>query len=324
MANTEGKGLLSFAESIEAARSVVAEANAETDATLAAQAPADAVPVVDQVSPQDVLEHPQAPTEAVSTESTSMFDDVADALLTPNPFGEEATPRPTNAVTPETTVPIDGHGEVTVAELTNGYLRQADYTKKTQELAEQRKAFEAESAAASKLMDALKNDPAGTIASLAVEVGLIQESDLRADVISRINQDHRVPSREEMERQIEERAKALVEADPRIQEAEDARLMKQVEDQFAELERIHGVKFSERDQEAILQNAVNMGTMRIDLAYLDLKQKADTIRSQRQTAAASAPQTSQAGRVTDSTNTQPETPPSNMREAWARAKAQLS
>jgi hypothetical protein len=47
--------------------------------------------------------------------------------------------------TAEVTVEIDGKAtKVTVQELRNGYLRQSDYTRKTQQLAEQRKALEPE------------------------------------------------------------------------------------------------------------------------------------------------------------------------------------
>jgi len=39
---------------------------------------------------------------------------------------------------------VNGKQEVTLSDLTEGYMRQSDYTKKTMELAEQRKAFEGE------------------------------------------------------------------------------------------------------------------------------------------------------------------------------------
>ena len=55
---------------------------------------------------------------------------------------DEAAPLPDTA---KVTVEIDGKAqEVTVQELKNGYLRQSDYTRKTQQLAEQRKALEPE------------------------------------------------------------------------------------------------------------------------------------------------------------------------------------
>ncbi len=321
MPETQGRSTLSFAEAVEAARSEIAQANAATDAALEGVAPDEPVTVVDQAE-ADVLEHaPKFADEATKTAEPFMFEDVADDLIKPNPFegvGEDKDIR-------EQFVTVDGFEQpIQVAELVNGYLRQADYTRKTQALAEERKQFEAESAAANKLMDALKQDPAGTIASLAVNVGLIQESDLTVDLVTRINRDHRVPSREEMESQLDERARAMLESDPRIQEAEDLRIQRQVEASFKEIEDTHSVTLSGRDKEAILQQAVEMQTMRLDLAFLALKSKADKIRAERQAAAQAAPQAPTAGKVADSTATQPDTPPSSIREAWARASAATS
>lgn len=62
--------------------------------------------------------------------------------------------QPTVEETKPITVEIDGK-EVTIEELKNGYLRQADYTRKTQQLANQRKEVED----AVKLHEHLKNNP---------------------------------------------------------------------------------------------------------------------------------------------------------------------
>jgi len=62
--------------------------------------------------------------------------------------------QPTVEETKPITVEIDGK-EVTIEELKNGYLRQSDYTRKTQQLANQRKEFED----AIKLYEHLKNNP---------------------------------------------------------------------------------------------------------------------------------------------------------------------
>lgn len=69
------------------------------------------------------------------------------------PTTEETKPTTVEETKP-ITVEIDGK-EVTIEELKNGYLRQADYTRKTQQLANQRKEFED----AIKLYEHLKNNP---------------------------------------------------------------------------------------------------------------------------------------------------------------------
>jgi hypothetical protein len=63
-----------------------------------------------------------------------------------------------------TKVKINGaEVEVPLGEMANGYMRQADYTQKTQELAAQRKQIEW----ANSMREALANDPAATLRALA-------------------------------------------------------------------------------------------------------------------------------------------------------------
>lgn len=55
----------------------------------------------------------------------------------PNAGGEPATP---TAPSDDTEIEVDGQ-KMTVAELKSGYMRQSDYTRKTQEIAEERQKF---------------------------------------------------------------------------------------------------------------------------------------------------------------------------------------
>ncbi len=190
-------------------------------------------------------------------------------------------------------------------------------------MAEDRKAFSVENDAAVKLMEALRTDPAGTIASLAVKIGLVSEADLSYELVSKLNDAHAVPSREQVEAEIEARARALLDEDPRIREAEDQRLMAEINAQFSQIEQEIGKPLSDLDKDAILENAVRMETMRLDLAFMDLQKRADEIRAKRAAANQSAPQAPGAP-VSDSTSTQPSTPPKNIREAWERGKAAIT
>lgn len=71
----------------------------------------------------------------------------------------ETKPAEEKKIVDETKIPekieIDGIGEVTLEELKNGYLRTSDYTKKTQDVANQRR----ENEEAIKLMQELKRNP---------------------------------------------------------------------------------------------------------------------------------------------------------------------
>ncbi|REJ67618.1 MAG: hypothetical protein DWQ28_06475 [Proteobacteria bacterium] len=78
------------------------------------------------------------------------------------------------------TVKVDGEDiEVTLDELQNGYSRQQAYTKRSMELAEQRKAFEAEQAEVTQLRDAYAQQ-LDQLAAQIQQAGLQQEPDWRA------------------------------------------------------------------------------------------------------------------------------------------------
>lgn len=73
-------------------------------------------------------------------------------------------------------VQVDGQSvEVPYAELVAGYSRQADYTKKSQAVAEERKAMEGERSQmenAVRLYEQLQNDPEGTVNLLNEQLGI--------------------------------------------------------------------------------------------------------------------------------------------------------
>lgn len=95
------------------------------------------------------------PTEAATSTSdeTQPADqpsgDIEDAATGDQQATDEPATQPTQPEQPTFSVRVDGtEQKVTLDELLNGYQRTADYTKKTQTLAEQRKQAEAELAAA--------------------------------------------------------------------------------------------------------------------------------------------------------------------------------
>jgi len=71
---------------------------------------------------------------------------------------------------------VDGEEiEVPLSEALSGYQRQADYTRKTQELAEQRRQVQFAAA----LQEALQNDPASTVELLSQHYGVNQNQHLK-------------------------------------------------------------------------------------------------------------------------------------------------
>lgn len=87
---------------------------------------------------------------------------MADIAEQPEVEGTDATPTDSPAPAVDTTYRLPDGTEVTLSELEQGYLRQSDYTKKTQSLAQQR----AEAEQALRLMQALADDPMGTLTAL--------------------------------------------------------------------------------------------------------------------------------------------------------------
>ena len=104
----------------------------------------DAVTETEEVVEEEVLEEELEPSEDFEedVEDDEEFDEEDEEL------DEEQTNVEEEALQPQTfTVKVDGQEvEVTQEELVNGYSRQQDYTRKTQELAQQRKTIEQQQA----------------------------------------------------------------------------------------------------------------------------------------------------------------------------------
>jgi len=108
------------------------------------------------VEPEVTQDAPEAPETAVVTPEPTPD-------LQPQEVG---TPEPTDAPASSQTftVKVDGEDvQVSLDEALNGYMRQADYTRKTQEVAQQRE----ELSYAERIAQALEADPQGAVRALA-------------------------------------------------------------------------------------------------------------------------------------------------------------
>lgn len=109
----------------------------------------------DTTLPEEVA--PEAAAEAATPEGTPDIEAVPEA--------EAEVGAPTS---PTFTVTVDGETfEVSAEEAIKGYQRQADYTRKTQEVAREREAL----APAQQLWEAIENNPQQTVAALAAAYG---------------------------------------------------------------------------------------------------------------------------------------------------------
>lgn len=150
------------------------------------------------------------------------------------------------------TVKVDGEEvRVPLSEAVAGYSRQADYTRKTQELAQQRQELQWASA----IKAALENDPAGTL-----------------DLLS----DHYGVSRKEAQRMIDEDpflsdygmddpvAKRLSEIDERVSAFEKMQAQQRLESEIVRLQKTYGEDF---DPQEVVAAAVAQGTTNLEAVF---------------------------------------------------------
>jgi len=138
---------------------------------------------------------------------------------------------------------VDGEEiEVPLAEALNGYQRQADYTRKTQELAEQRRQVQFAGA----LQEALQNDPNGTLELLSQHYGVNQKPTSEEDEF--------LDPVEKQYRQLE----------TRIQAFEQDRAMRELENQIESLSRRYGDLF---DANAVVAKALATGNTNLEAVH---------------------------------------------------------
>lgn len=156
---------------------------------------------------------------------------------------------------------IDGT-PITLDEARNGYLRQADYTRKTQELAERSRALnEAEAIAA-----ALQQDPMGTIAALQEAFGINGQS-AESDPFAEMDPD----------------VARIAALEQKIAAQEQAATQAAIE---SELQNLHA-QFGEFDDSALFAHAIKGGFPNLKAAYADLnfttvQAQLEAIRSQQE------------------------------------------
>ena len=207
------------------------------------------------------------------------------------------------------TVKIDGaEHQVTLEELQQGYQRQADYTRKTQELASERQRLQQ----AETIVNALEADPQGTLNALGGALG-VQGNPGTQDDMSWEDEDPTTQRVAQLEAQVAYQAKT------HRQQALDK-----------EVTRLKGV-YGEFDERELFQHALNNKIANLEAAYAhknfgtmanyagQLQRDADALDAKRKGAPVQGGKSVQEGAVsTDKTKE-----PSTLREAFALAKQQL-
>ena len=132
--------------------------------------------------------------------------------------------------------------QVPLKEALSGYQRQADYTRKTQELSEQRKQVQYGVA----LQEALQNDPNGTLALLSQHYGVAQQ-----------------PSEEE-ELYMDPVEKQYRQLDQRLAAFEQQKAMDQLEKTVQSLQTRYGSDF---DAQEVVAKALALGSSDLEAVY---------------------------------------------------------
>lgn len=215
-------------------------------------------------------------------------------------------------------VRVDGQETfVPLAEAVQGYQRQADYTRKTQEVAQQRQELQVVAA----IKQALENDPAGTIQALSEHYGVgyapqgaPQASD---DSYDPWGYEGAADTSDPRLGQLEQRIAAF----------EKAQAQQQLEGEISRLQAKYGESFNAQE---VLAQAVATGNSNLEHVHklIDYDRVTSTVRAQ-QTAASKTQQTVEAKKAAQVVSSGgsagaravADAPIRSIRDAWAAAKA---
>lgn len=195
---------------------------------------------------------------------------------------EEEEDTPTKELDLTIKVPVKDHGELTIEELRNGYMMQADYTRSKQALKAEQEQFTAQNEAAAKIMESLENDPVGLAAYLAVETGLLTEQDLNGKDVGSLREAVKVPKATEMEAEIERQVAERLEQHPDVQNARTNQVKAAIEREFQQIEKSVGKPLSEAAKLKIVDYAAEHSLMDLTVAFDALS--ASTARKREQSA----------------------------------------
>ena len=235
------------------------------------------------------------PEETEATESTEAVDNLETSTEVPQE--------------PAYTVKVDGEEQqVSLEELQQGYQRQADYTRKTQEIAAERDRLQQAEA----IVSALEHDPEGTLQTLAhsFNVAPITGQQVSDDEYAEVD-----PTQQK-----------LAELEQKIARQEQIERVQRVEREVSTLQE----KYGEFNREELLNHALKNGIPNLEAAYThmrfnDVKTTADKlsqeqeITNKKREAAVVTP----GGSTQSGVETEPTPQVSSLREAFALAKQQL-
>lgn len=231
--------------------------------------------------PADFLEDEVADDDVADDAGAGSTDDPDDGEAD-DFFAEGSEPEEegvsSQEIADDTLVEVPKYGRVPIGELVKGYMRMDHFTKGTQEVEDLKRQLEekvnADTTGNSELWQALKEDPQGTVAYLAAEVGLMD----RESIKDKMRELEAVKLRPEsdVEKMVQERLDAAVRNHPAVQEAISARVTSQIDSQFAAIESRVGRTLTDRDRFKVMDFAAQNGIVNLDVAFDALAARRNT------------------------------------------------
>lgn len=241
------------------------------------------------------------------TESTEV-DNLDASELATEPAGESYT------------IIVDGdEQQVSLSELRDGYQRQADYTRKTQELASERKRLQQAEA----IVSSLESDPAGTLTALQDAFGVAGTAAPAAPKSDPYDSDW-YEGESQGPDPTEQR---IAELETRLAQQDRLRNREQVEKQVAALQKVYGdFDANELYQHALTNQIGNLEAALTHMRYADVAEKASKLEKEQERLEAKrgASVVEPTGSKQAGTTAPPSESPSSIREAFAQAKKQLA
>ena len=238
-----------------------------------------------------------------------MDEDVEGTVLTDSPDSSvEVQQEPAGE---SYTVKVDGSEEqVSLDELRDGYQRQADYTRKTQELASERSRLQQAEA----IVQSLEADPAGTLEALGDAFGVARATGEPTGAVD--PWDEPDPNEQRL---------ATLEA--RLEQQDRVHRRQQVEKQVETLKGSYGeFNASELYQHALKHKIGNLEAALTHMRYNDVATRANKLEQdqERTDAKREASMVEPSGSKQAGSSTEPVSKPNSIREAFADAKRSLT
>lgn len=301
--------LLSFEEAAALAIAETSEATGVEDEASLPEAESEAVVEEGQADSEpdeqaDSQSVEGAPTEEGESEGEeeSLFAEVEVEV-------EDSVPE----VNDETLIPdVPGFDKpVSLRELKEAAMRHADYTQKTQLVAEQRKSNEKAIA----FVEALQGNSEAVIRQLAEQVGLIEPGAQPFKVV----EFSPIKTLEETEAEIEARVQAALEEHPVVVEAKVEQAKRLIGEEFDRIGKANGLVISEADRQVVLKEAQRRGVADLELVFTSLMSQRQKQAAEKQSLKDAAP-----SRPTGNTSTEANTSEADsFEEAAAMAASKL-